>query len=373
MKRIYFLMISLFMMCGSLFSISCSNGDDNGVNGIGSDSDNFSISLASNMVYSATTSVDLQINTSRQWVITIYDKDKGWVDFSSYQGVASSTVKVKLAINPNKDWRYVDIFVSNGLQSKTVRLIQQADGAENIGDLGWVELPQEKSMSNTLFVTHNLPDKPSVRNYSLLYDTKEKLAYWVAYPMHSSYLGGVGRTDAWDYDPKILTDQQAVLFSGVSGYDRGHQIPSADRTSSTNNNKSTFYFSNMTPQNKTLNQYLWATLETKVRAWTTQCDTLYVVTGAMIKTSTDTQVKYVNDNSGKKIAVPKYYFKALLMRKGNSFTSIAYKMDNAAPQSNTDYNLYKLTVKELEDATGFVFFPKVPQEVKNTIDMDKWK
>ena len=38
---------------------------------------------------------------------------------------------------------------------------------------------------------------PGRRNFSMLYDTNYKLAYWVAYPLSSSYLGSAPRTDAW--------------------------------------------------------------------------------------------------------------------------------------------------------------------------------
>ncbi|MDR2122662.1 MAG: DNA/RNA non-specific endonuclease [Flavobacteriaceae bacterium] len=370
MKKTYFLTILLFTFLTALPNLSCSSDSEDSTT---NEYDNFSISLTPARISATATTSKLQITTSRQWYITVSDADKSWVTFSSYQGVATSTVVLSIAPNHEKEPRTASISVSNGSDTKVVELIQEADNNEPpIGDLGWVELPKEENIKNTLFVSHKLPDNPSVRNYSLLYDTKERVAYWVAYPMHASYMGNSGRTDAWGYDPKIPQSQQAYLFSGIPGYDRGHQVPSADRTSSKNNNKTTFYFSNMTPQNKTLNQGLWSTLENKVRTWTSQCDTLYVVTGAMITSSTDQNITYAYDKEQNKIAVPKYYFKALLKRRGNNFTSVAFKMDNAAPKVN-NYNEYRITVKQLEQETNFTFFPKVPDNVKNTIDENQWK
>lgn len=60
-----------------------------------------------------------------------------------------------------------------------------------------------------------------------------------------------------------------------------------------------------------MNQAIWADLESAVRGWSSATDTLYVVTGAMPTTQTDQTIKYVQDNDGKNMAVPKYYFKAL--------------------------------------------------------------
>lgn len=367
MKKLIFLLIPLLFSI-LLLNLDCSSDNTE------QEENNFTIQLTPDRISAETTSSELKITTARPWTISVEDKNKSWVSFSSNKGISSSTVKVILAVNKEETTRTVDISVSNGIEAKMVRLIQEGAKKEtDPGNAGWLEIPKEKTMSNIIFVSHRLPDNPSLRNYSMLYDTLNKVAYWVAYPMHSYYMGGSGRTDAWNYDPQIPQAHQPALFSGISGYDRGHQIPSADRTNSKKNNQTTFYFSNMTPQNKKLNQNLWARLETKVRTWTTQCDTLYVVTGAMITTATDPTIKYAYDNKNKSIAVPKYYYKALLKRTGNTFTSIAYKMNNETPSTNTDFNLYKITVSELERETGFTFFPKVPEAVKNTIDISQWK
>ena len=72
----------------------------------------------------------------------------------------------------------------------------------------------------------------------------------------------------------------------------------------------------MTPQNSTLNQGIWANLEGKIRVWSAQTDTLYVVTGAMVTTKTDKNVDYVDNNSNKQVAKPKYYYKVLAMKQG---------------------------------------------------------
>lgn len=243
---------------------------------------------------------------------------------------------------------------------------------------GWMETPliTEDMLNdkNLMYVIHEMPNmtdtwtKGKLRNYSLLYDKDLKFAYWVAYPLFKDCIGSSGRTDAWNYDPAIPSSSQANLSSGFGNqYDRGHQIPSGDRTCDKATNRSTFYYSNMTPQvGQKMNQYIWNQLENKVRAWVNDTDTVFVVTGAMPpKTGTIERQKGM--------AVPAYYFKALARkRKGDSeYTTIAFKLENRN-YSNTDYMQSAMSVKELEDITGFTFFTKINTTVKATLDKNKW-
>ncbi|MDF2516530.1 MAG: hypothetical protein K0R59_1826 [Sphingobacterium sp.] len=254
------------------------------------------------------------------------------------------------------------------------------DNGELSGSIGdsqaYLEIPKMNNLTNEeVFIQHFLPDASAERNYAMLYNKKLKMAYWVAYPLYNSILGSGNRTDAWGYDPALSTAFQPVLFKGFqpTGYDRGHQLPSADRNLNITHNKTTFYFTNMTAQASRLNQGLWANLETKVRTWTAQCDTMYVVTGAMPTTDTDNLLDFAQDNDGKDIAKPKYYFKALAMKKGSEYYTIAYKIDNVTPPAKSTFDNYKLTVSELEKVTGFTFFPDLDNTKKERIDTRIWK
>lgn len=131
----------------------------------------------------------------------------------------------------------------------------------------------------------------------------------------------------------------------------------------------------MTPQSSTLNQKTWANLEDKVRTWVSTCDTLYVVTGAMLTTASDNTIDYItNKNDGKPAAKPKYYYKALAKRINDTYYTVAFKFDNKNGYTGKE-NLdnYRMTVKELEDMTGFKFFPSVASNIKSKIDNNQWK
>ncbi len=248
----------------------------------------------------------------------------------------------------------------------------------------WKELPDTVGMDPSLdFVTHfTAIGGKTVRNFSMLYDPQEKVSYWVAYPLHASYLGTSGRTEAWAYDPQIPEDDQLDLYRsyGTGIYDRGHQIPSADRTANDPANAQTFYYTNMTPQNSTLNRDLWANLEAWVRA--KRCaDTLYVVTGCVIRTVDDPVVRYVTKD-GVRGAIPKAYFKVLLRTKSGNTGAlptdatakcVGFWLENTAPTPNADdeYPVTKsiaYTVAQIEELTGYTFFPSISPAVKATLN-----
>lgn len=253
----------------------------------------------------------------------------------------------------------------------------------------WTELPE---------ISEDLPAKQKVvthfetfggkrgRNYTMLYDTEERVAYWVAYPQHTIYLNNTPRQDNWAYDPEISklpsVTQMPIVTGGYGkyGYDRGHQIAAADRTSSRAAMDQTFYVTNMTPQNSTLNGGQWANLEKWVRDRALQpnrYDTLYVVTGCAIRTASDPTVQYI-ETRGVKSAVPKAYFKVLLRTRSakpkfpsdSDFECIGFWMENAAPSQS--YTKYVKSVAEIEQLAGFTFFPSLSTASKRTLNPAQW-
>lgn len=245
----------------------------------------------------------------------------------------------------------------------------------------YVEVPTYKEDANYLYTIHYVKlNNQDVRNYSLCLDKTKKAALWVAYPLHNAYMGSAGRNEEWTYDPLIDTSYQPMLFSSYKGnYDRGHQLPSADRQATDEMNRQTFYFSNMTPQLSGLNQNLWATLESKVR--NNICDdTLYVVTGCYFENTTTTTY----DGGGNTVPVPTHYFKVLLRttegRTGKSIAnctaselkSIGFWVEQKAYGSDALIYSTCTSVATIEEKTGFTFFPTAPEEVKQTYNPTDW-
>lgn len=216
------------------------------------------------------------------------------------------------------------------------------------------------------------------RNFSMLYDGKQGIAHWVAYPLTKDYLGSQKRTDDWAYDRDYPNNWQANLLRGSyseGNLDRGHQIPSGDRTANYAENAQTFLATNMTPQESNMNQQVWQALEDKVRTWMrgSGVDTMYVVTGAMATTPTNQVMEYASDKAGKAIAKPKYYYKALAIKKGTAYYAAGFKIPNIDTGNDREFMKYITTVAELEKETGYTFFPAMTAAQKAQVDRTIWK
>ncbi len=246
----------------------------------------------------------------------------------------------------------------------------------------WAEIPEWDDDENYLYVTHSTSTTSgeAVRNFSLCFDVQNRAAAWVAYPYHSIYDGSVGRNEDWDYDPKIPTSYQANLSSsygsyGGNSYDRGHQMASNDRQATVSMNKQTFYYSNMTPQLSSLNQGMWKSLEAAVLKQVC-VDTLFVVTGADFSPV----IGYTTDNSGKSCAIPSAYYKVLL-RTRIGFTGKAVSECSASELQAIGFWVEHeaqsdipspVSVQEIEQKSGFTFFPGIPDEVKASYTLSDW-
>ena len=237
----------------------------------------------------------------------------------------------------------------------------------------WMELPQVEVGTMQAFVAHRFESNDfSARNYSMLYDATNRVALWVAYPLCADYMGSSGRSDDWGFDPKIPKQYQPNLYRGFSGgFDRGHQLTSADRSQSRSLNRTTFYFTNMTPQRGALNQRAWADLEGRVRGYTSSCDTLYVVTGAVLAAEGDASREYAKDNDGNDVAVPKAYYKVLLKYNvaSNHYSSIGFWFEHRE-YGNTVTISETQTVREIEERTGFNFFANLPASVAEEVETE---
>ncbi len=228
------------------------------------------------------------------------------------------------------------------------------------------------------------------RNYSYLYQYSTYTSLWVAYPLTANDITGSASTSSWSYNDQISdkTKQINVISNsygtnyGNSTYSRGHQIPAADRKSSSAKNAQTYLVTNQTPQiQNSFNSPMWSNLETAVRALTSGIDTVYVVTGATFQTvgGSETVINLTAAKTGiypTTIYVPNYYWKVLLKvkRSGSTITS-ASAIGFWAPHiaNPSAYTSYAVSVSTIEQYTGFDFFTNLPASLKNTAKAnDSW-
>ena len=340
------------------------------------------LSVKTNPVSSAKGSQFVTVTASGSWTLS---SSAAWATVSPTSG-SGSTSNVVLSWSANSEAgspdRTADLILNVGGKSTQLVITQlgvpevippggggSTYPAGNVkGTPGWMEMPEIPASHDGYGVyTHDMTiGSTHIRNYSFYWDYQNLVAWWVAYPLNSWTVGTGNRTDQWGLDPLLAEKYQPILYSGYKGgsYDRGHQIPSADRLNYSAN-VMTFYFTNMTPQLSAFNQNIWANFENMVRSWGNGSDTLYVVTGCAPGKST----AKATDNMGKSVTVPEGYFKAVLRYKANStfgfsdYAGCAVYLDHRSYSEKTVNKDMSMSIADLEKKLGYQFFVNLPAKV----------
>lgn len=404
-KQIGMLLVTMSAML-VLFA-GCGDKDDGG------DKESLATLVAETVSSSTTTNkISTQGPSGITFEATIVSQggDAEWCSFdlnkqvSSAGGNVGDPAYLYLDKNNSDDDRTarIDVTYTNGY-STSLTLTQRAAGFIDY-DRSWGEQPEYRSDDAYIyktyyatFVSNQFFPGGKLRNYSVCYDVDRHISHWVAYPIFKKVYETpvLSRVNDFNYDPNdqlpvIPTRDQQYIGTGGNGrgygawgYDRGHMLPQASRYNNYEPNRMTYYGTNMMPQNSTLNQKIWASLEGKVRGWggLQTYDTLYVVTGAAFK-STKTI-----DNANGPIAVPSHCWKVLLRQRGNQnrqisqfkadeLKAIGFVFTNDDAGAATSIESAVRSVKEIEELTGFKFFrnldPAVADAVKSQKNLADW-
>lgn len=404
-KQIDMLLVTMSAML-VLFA-GCGDKDDGG------DKESLATLVAETVSSSTTTNkISTQGPSGITFEATIVSQggDAEWCSFdlnkqvSSAGGNVGDPAYLYLDKNNSDDDRTarIDVTYTNGY-STSLTLTQRAAGFIDY-DRSWGEQPEYRSDDAYIyktyyatFVSNQFFPGGKLRNYSVCYDVDRHISHWVAYPIFKKVYETLvlRRDNDFNYDPNdqlpvIPTRDQQYIGTGgngrgygARGYDRGHMLPQASRYNNYEPNRMTYYGTNMMPQNSTLNQNIWASLEGKVRGWggLQTYDTLYVVTGAAFK-STKTI-----DNANGPIAVPSHCWKVLLRQRGNQnrqisqfkadeLKAIGFVFTNDDAGAATSIESAVRSVKEIEELTGFKFFrnldPAVADAVKSQKNLADW-
>lgn len=99
-----------------------------------------------------------------------------------------------------------------------------------------------------------------------------------------------------------------------SGYDRGHLVPSADKTEFALQNSETFLLSNMSPQKPKFNRDIWKKLESAVRQLDEQKNVFetYVISGPIFNFDVPVLTMPSKRKKGVTLPIPHAYFKSVL-------------------------------------------------------------
>lgn len=213
--------------------------------------------------------------------------------------------------------------------------------------------------------------------YSLSYSQPRGTPNWVSWHLFQGDLGPTPRQDDFRPDntlPAGWYQVPANAFSG-SGFDRGHNCPSADRTVSLEANSSTFLMTNMIPQAPVMNQQTWANMEDSLRRLVNLGNEIYIIMGSYGSGGTGNSGFATTVHSGL-VTVPSTVWKvALVIPNGNNDSSrvdissrlIAVSMPNSNSSTGSWKN-YRTSVDAIEAATGYDLFDRLSVALQAVIE-----
>lgn len=213
--------------------------------------------------------------------------------------------------------------------------------------------------------------------YAMSYNSYRGTPNWVSWHLSSAWMGSTPRQDDFRGDNTLPDNFYRVLPSDYtgSGFDRGHNTPSADRTLTVTDNSDTFLMSNMIPQAPTNNQQTWANLENYCRKLVSQGNELYIIMGQYGKGGTGS-AGYKETLAGGKVTVPNRIWKVIMVlpegtndvgRVTNSTRVIAIDTPNSNSIS-TSWATYRTTVDAIESKTGYDVLSNVSAAVQEVIE-----
>jgi len=195
----------------------------------------------------------------------------------------------------------------------------------------------------------------SYTGFHLAYNEQFEQAAWVVYVLTREKIesGTIERTDNFRADTSIATGSASPADYRGSGYDRGHLAPAGDMKWDQLAMSQSFLMSNMSPQSPSFNRGIWRRLETKVRDWAIEKDSIYVITGPLFS-PTDS---VIGENG---VGIPDHYFKVLVDLSPPYHDMIAFLLPSSG--SSGELLQFAIPVDSLEKLSAYDFFADAPDQ-----------
>ena len=228
--------------------------------------------------------------------------------------------------------------------------------------------------ANTVANTNYLMTKTQ---FSLSYNSTQGKPNWVSWHLDPTWIGSTARQDNFSADATLPTGWYRVTTSSYtgSGFDRGHNCPSADRTYSVADNSATFLMTNMMPQAPVNNQQTWANLENYCRTLVDQGNECYIICGSYGKGGTGSNGSATTIDQGR-VQVPSNIWKVVLVlpqgtndisRVTTSTRVIAINTPNINT-INAAWGNYRTSVDAIEAATGYNILSALPTATQSVLE-----
>ncbi|HEX8351036.1 MAG TPA: DNA/RNA non-specific endonuclease [Hymenobacter sp.] len=213
--------------------------------------------------------------------------------------------------------------------------------------------------------------------FALSYHRDRGIPNWVSWHLSSAWLGSAPRQDNFAADNSLPASWYQVTTSSYtgSGFDRGHNCPSADRTSSVADNSATFLMTNIMPQAPNSNQRTWVGLENYCRTLVSQDNELYIICGSYGRGGVGSNGAAATLDNGR-VTVPARCWKVVVVlpvgtddvqRISTNTRIIAINTPNNN-NLNADWTTYRTSIDDIEQATGYDLLSSVPASIQRILE-----
>ena len=232
--------------------------------------------------------------------------------------------------------------------------------------------------SNASFSLDSVNNYLMRKNYNALsYSRDRGTPNWVSWHLYTNDLGPIPRQDDFREDGDLPAGWYRVQdFSYTStGFDRGHNTPSGDRTNTVEANSSTFLMTNIIPQAPYHNQTVWAIMEDSLRRLANLGNELYIIMGNYGTGGTGNSGYATTIDAGR-VTVPASIWKiAIVISNGDNDSSRVNNNTRVIavdiPNTNTlfsNWKNYRTSVDAIEAATGYDFISKLPAALQAILE-----
>ena len=207
--------------------------------------------------------------------------------------------------------------------------------------------------------------------YVILFDTTTLVPEWVTYHLTKENLqGDAKRKDSFRPDSALPKGKRSELEDYKdSGYDRGHMAPAADFKRSDEAMSETFFLSNMAPQRPKLNEITWSHLENEVRTLTKKHGSIWIFTGPLYLDSVNHKSEPKDHVGPHNVGVPTHFFKVILCEHSDGQREMfAFVMKNQLEKLAGISKDYIVTVRQVEELSGFNFFHRLPDDEETRLE-----
>ncbi|NWJ50668.1 MAG: DNA/RNA non-specific endonuclease [Bacteroidetes bacterium] len=234
----------------------------------------------------------------------------------------------------------------------------------------WLGNPSNAT-TDTINQDNYLMVKPQ---YTLSYNNTKHIPNWVSWHVDSTDLGDFKRNDRFQSDNTLPVSWYHVKPSDYAGtgFDKGHQCPSADRTYDSATNEATFLMTNMIPQAPKNNEIVWKNLEDYCRTLVQSHNELYIICG--VSGQGGIGKKGAASSIKKGIVVPAQTWKIIVVVPSklhvvtDSTRVISVLIPNTQDCSKQRWDQYRVSIDSIEKITKYDFLSSVPVAIQKVIE-----